>query len=365
MRRRDSLCGRSALLALGLACCAPEAPPHNPGTPDAPGVIVQPHFTVRGRWQDPHSLTYRIEDRGVPLAEAEWRKQVARACATWTATGLATLTAAPEGAEADVTLGWRRGHHGACEPFSKDSAVAHSGPVRSGTFVHFDGGRKWVGDATHDRDGYSVYGTALHELGHVLGLGHSSAIDAVMRTGVIRSAPLAPSDLYGLQSLYGGGKDAKGDLLITTIDGKSIGALRGVAPAGISQHVVLDADGNGNDDVLVWRTDRAGNGQLMIYYFGPGPGPGAALTRTVGPFYGVIAFGAKVTWLRTGGGDRVLVTTFDNGRQAARRFDKYGALGPYAADLIDAAELAAALAADSSHAGDLDGDGVSELVRAY
>jgi len=360
VRRRESH-GLSVFFALGLACCAPEAPPHKSATPAKPEVAVQPHFTVRGRVQDPHGLTYRIEDRGAPLDQAEWRKQVARACATWTATGLVTLTAAKEGEDAGVTLGWRRGHHGACEPFSKDSAVAHSGPVRPGTFVHFDGGRKWVGDATHDRDGYSVYGTALHELGHVLGLGHSVAADAIMRTGVIRSAPLAPSDLFGLQSLYGGGKDAVGDLLIKAAYGKSIAALRGVAPAGISAHAVLDADGNGSDDVLVWRTDRAGNGQLTLYYFGPG----ATLTRTVGPFYGVIAFGAKATWLRTKAGDRVLVSTFANGRQTARRFDKYGALAPYAVDLIPTEELTAALTTGNSATGDLDGDGVTEQVQAF
>ena len=189
MRRRDLLPRASALLALGLTCCAPEVQPVQSGSAEAAPPVTS-HFTIRGRWQNPHDVTYRIEDRGAPLATAVWRAAVTRACETWSATRLVTFVPAPDGAKADVTLGWRRGHHGACEPFSVNSTVAHSGPVRAGTFVHFDGGRKWVGDAEDDQEGYSVYGTALHELGHVLGLGHSAADDAISVAAAERSSAM-------------------------------------------------------------------------------------------------------------------------------------------------------------------------------
>lgn len=304
-------------------------------------------------------MTYRIEDRGAPIAVADWRAAVTRASEAWNATGLATFVPAAEGADADVTIGWRRGHHGACEPFSADSSVAHSGPVRPGTFVHFDGGRDWVADATDESGGYSVYGTALHELGHILGLGHSSAADAIMRTGVIRSAPLAESDLFGLQSLYGGGSPAAGDLLISSPDGAALGALRGVCPAGLADYAVLDVDDDGHDDILVWRTDREGNGQLMVYHFGDG----AELVRTTGPFLGAVAPKAEVQWLRSSRGDRLVVTTFANGRRIARRFGERGALEPYDVGLIGADELALALSQGNPRAGDLNGDGKPEQVR--
>lgn len=356
MRRRDLRVCASALLLLGLTSCGPETP----DVPQKSAAVVTPHFTVRGRWQNPHDVTYRIEDRGAPVAVAAWREAVIRACEAWSATRLVTFVAAVDGAEADVTLGWRRGHHGACEPFSADSSVAHSGPVRAGTFVHFDGGRTWSVDDADDQAGYSIYGAALHELGHILGLGHSIAADAIMRTGVIRSAPLAESDLLGLQSIYGGGNRSAADLKIESEGGKPLGALRGVCPADLADYAVLDVDGNGKDEVLVWRTDRGGNGQLMVYHFGDG----AALIRTTGPFYGAVAPDTQVLWMRTASGERVVLTTFASGQRLARRFDDYGILGPYDPARIPAEELAAAIAAGNPLLGDLDGDGRKERVIA-
>ena len=351
----------SALVVLGVASCGSndEVREEVGDAVTLPPVIS--HFTVRGRWDDPRRITYLVEDRAGPLDHEQWHAAITRACDAWNATGLVKFVAAELSDEADVTLGWRRGHHGACKPFGMDSSVAHSGPVQSGTFVHFDAGRVWTEDASDDNSRYSVYGTALHELGHILGLGHSSAADAIMRTGVVRSVPLAASDLFGLQSIYGGGIDAVGDLRIeAAASGKLLTALRGVAPSGISDYAVFDVDGNGSDDLLVWRTDLAGDGRMMVYHFAGG----GKLVRTSGPMIGVMAPDSRNMLIHAVSGDRILLTEFANGRRIARRFDKYGALQAYSVDQLSDQDLKAAESSENLRIGDLDGDSSQERVVA-
>ena len=345
----------SWLAVLLLPACAPDATvPAGESEATAPPT----HFTIRGRWHDVADIRYRAEQRGAPLPAEQFVAAVDRACQTWSRTGIVKLTRADEGERVDVTFAWRRGHHGAYEPFGTNATVAQAGPVGPGSFVHFDASREWK--AAHDApgDGYVVYGTALHELGHVLGLGHSAAEDAVMRTGVVRDIPLSRSDVFALQTLYGGGEDRPGDLLVVAAGAQVATSLRGVAPPDISGYAVFDADGDDRDDVLVWRTDRAGHGVLMIYHFADG----AKVARTTGPFYGMVAPGAQTLALRTAAGDRLLLAVWDNGRRLARRFDSHALLQPHDAQIADEV-VHAAQATGNARQGDLDGDGRIEDVR--
>lgn len=312
-------------------------------------------FAVRGRWPGPPTLTWRSEDAHTPLAAGDFARAVARAAAAWNATGVVTLQPAADGQPADVTLGWRRGHHGACEPFGPSADVAHAGPVAPGTFVHFDLARAWSADG---EAGLSVFATALHELGHVLGLGHSDAIDAVMGTDPTRPAALSRHDLAGLWSLYGDGSDGPGDLHVVRADGTAGPILRRVAPESECGFAVFDSDGDGDAEVLVWRTDPAGAGELTAFHFAPGP----LLARTTGPFPGTVIPGARTGFVAGPGGERLIVCTPAGGEpRAVRQFDGHGV--PGLPGLPGAAAPAAALArAGTPGTGDLDGDGTPETV---
>lgn len=338
---------RTAALAalLALAACGPAERPAAPAPPA--------DFTVRGRWPDPLALRYRVDAAHAPLDAAAFARAVDRAVAAWNATGVVQLRPAAADGAADISLSFRRGHHGACEPFGPSTDVAHAGPVAPGTFVHFDAARSWSEDGAN---GLSVFHTALHELGHVLGLGHAEAADAVMSTAMPRPAALAWHDLAGLHSLYGGGRDGDGDVHIVAAGGATAAVLRAVAPADRCEVAVFDADGDGNADVLVWRTDAAGHGALRIFSFGRGP----VLQRTLGPFVGAVVPGARVGCLVAPGGERLLVSTIGNGAPLVRQFDRF------AAPVLPTAPFAASVlaAAGRSLVGDLGADGRVEQVRS-
>ncbi len=311
--------GRGLLLPVCLLfSCGPDA------AETASGEVDHPHFTVRGRWEDPLKLLYRIELEGASADAEIFRSAVERAMGPWRTTGLVDFSSAEQNQAPDVTFAWRRDAHGSCEPFGSSTAVAHSGPVATGTFVHFDAGRTWSEDGA---TGVSLFHTALHEIGHVLGLGHSVASDALMRPDFSQRSTLSDSERSGIHSLYGGGEDRGGDLeILRPSGGEVILTLRRVAPVGVTETTLFDSDGDGDDEVLIWRTDRPGNGALMIYHFSED----LKLSHTVGPLYGMSAPEVPNLFVRTVDGERLMVGIYPGGRLLTRSFDERGLLLPRA-----------------------------------
>lgn len=333
-------------------------------------------FTVRGRWADPAHLRYRIDVAGSPVDATVFRTAVRRAAERWSELDGITLAEAANGERADVAFGWRIGAHERCTPFGFDTSVAHTGPVRSPTYVHFDAERRWSLEG--DEGTLSLVDNALHEVGHVLGLHHSADPKTLMYADPLRTrADLTAGELAGIASLYGGGSDSPGDLEILDAsrldrpEGTSAPPLRGAAPAATTDFDVFDVDGDGVDEVVVWRTDAAGNGALIAYHFDAG----RRLMRTTGPLFGSIGVGTRVRFRVGEDGLRFLVQLLPEDRVALRAFDEDGRLHPlpdYAfalEDLVDADgdgvldEPPRIDADDRERVGDLDGDGSPELVR--
>lgn len=281
------------------------------------------------------------------LAEA-----VEAALAAWESTGcVAFLRAAPRALaqDVDISVGWRRGHHDRCEPFGIGPARAHAGGVGEAGFVHFDADRDW--------DAATLERIALHEFGHALGLGHGDGPGSLLVADPGEEArALSPWELHGLHSLYGGGVDRPGDLVVS---GGT--RLRQVAPVGASDFAVFDTDLDGDDEVVVWRTDRGGHGTVIAYHFAPSPGGGQPggdaaprLVATTGPRIGMTGVGAEVRFAE-GRGEAgpvgLLVSVWPDGREDARAFD--GSPPPAGFQGTSRAPV---------RSGDLDGDGRVETV---
>ena len=233
-------------------------------------------------------------------------------------------------------------------------------------FVHLDAGRTW------GEGGESMFVAALHELGHVLGLGHSMDDRSVMaRDGRLES--IQWMDWAGIHSLYRNESETSGSLRIQQqhADGSwtSSCVLERVAPPDITDWSLFDTDADGDDELLVWRNDGIGHDHLMIYAFEPSAnGQGARLARTHGPLLHA-ARGGDVHLDDLGAGERFLVvrgTNSEEGRIRVRQFNESGGLTQPDPRRTLERELTY-LAHDAPPIripkGDVDGDGVIDRVQ--
>ena len=367
-KRPARFAGGAALVSLLLAC-SPGELDSDPLESEAGGQRDVPHFAVRGRLMDGPRLNIRVDETGGPLAPGSFLSAVREAMAIWNATDMVHLQESPAADGPEVLLAWRRGSHEDCQSFGHDSSVAHAGPVSATSLIHFDSDSDWSLAGEGELDLTQVI---LHELGHVLGLDHSLDEGAVMHASYEKSQGiLGTSDLAGMASLYGGLEDRRGDLYL---DSTGEPLLRRIAPAGVAGFALWDVDRNGRQDLLVWREDVAGDGQLMLYHFDEEQ----RLEASSGPMIGCVVPKSRVVLDVNTEGVGVLLSILPDGQYYARQFEK--GLVPIA--LAPGAPLAlkggftdldgdrvldvipeAAEKEPESVRGDLDGDGSLEVVR--
>lgn len=132
---------------------------------------------------------------------AQYRQTIVNAFALWSVVANIDFVQVEDAVEVDIRLGNltlddRRSTNGV----STLAETANWGTVA---------GRYLVSEIVFDVDAYdgaNLYATAVHEIGHALGLDHSSAPGAVMNatlSSANRSGSLTPDDIEGVVSLYG------------------------------------------------------------------------------------------------------------------------------------------------------------------
>nr|CAB3470161.1 unnamed protein product [Digitaria exilis] len=164
------------------------------------------------------SLKYAITQTSLTSIDRATLSQVfARAFARWSAATTLNFTETTSANDADITIGFYAGDHGDGEAFDGPlGTLAHVFSPTDGRF-HLDAAETWVasGDVSQASSDVAVdlESVAVHEIGHLLGLGHSSELDAIMYptiTSRTRKVDLASDDVVGIQSLYGGNPNFKG-----------------------------------------------------------------------------------------------------------------------------------------------------------
>ncbi|MED6149976.1 hypothetical protein PIB30_067757 [Stylosanthes scabra] len=182
------------------------------------------YFDGNPRWPEGTTeLTYAF-DPGNNLSDVV-KSVFARAFSRWSEVTTINFTETTSFSDADVKVGFYTGNHGDGEPFDGVlGTLAHSFAPTDGRF-HLDGAEDWIasGDVTTASLSTAVdlESVAVHEIGHLLGLGHSSIKDAIMYptiTAKTRKVKLNDDDITGVQKLYGSNPHYTGTSTISSPD---------------------------------------------------------------------------------------------------------------------------------------------------
>ncbi|XP_021300564.1 metalloendoproteinase 3-MMP-like [Herrania umbratica] len=156
-------------------------------------------FPRSPRWPPSKSLlTYAF----LPGTRADAMSPVAGAFRTWAANTHFRFSRIDNYRDADITIGFQRRDHGDGNPFDgPGGTIAHAFAPTIGRF-HYDADETWSVSATPGT--LHLETVALHEIGHLLGLGHSSIQNAIMYPSIApgTSKGLDRDDIEGIKALY-------------------------------------------------------------------------------------------------------------------------------------------------------------------
>ncbi|XP_059670607.1 metalloendoproteinase 2-MMP-like [Cornus florida] len=135
----------------------------------------------------------------------ELRSVCSRAFQKWQDVSRFTFAEAPQGADRDIVIGFDRGNHGDGDQNAFDGrgqTSAHAFPPTRGWF-HYDADEDWSSNPNTDQ--IDLESIAVHEIGHVLGLGHNEDLNAIMYAYLSYETikrDLSANDIEGIRVLY-------------------------------------------------------------------------------------------------------------------------------------------------------------------
>ncbi|XP_061918089.1 collagenase 3 [Entelurus aequoreus] len=171
-----------------------------------PDIGEYNHFPRHLKWKNTQ-VTFRILNYTPDLKKSDVDRAIRAALNVWSDVTPLTFKKLYRG-NADIMISFGRKEHGDFNPFDgPNGLLAHAYPPGEGLGgdTHFDEDEQW----TKDSSAYNLFIVAAHELGHAIGMSHSSDPSALMypiytyATGY----PLAEDDIEGIQALYGPNPD--------------------------------------------------------------------------------------------------------------------------------------------------------------
>ncbi|KAI3891911.1 hypothetical protein MKX03_026319 [Papaver bracteatum] len=184
------------------------------GVPDNNKLHTIKHYSfLNGRpWNhstEPLMLNYALSPEHIIdyINISDIRVALERAFSTWSSVIPVNFTETQDYKHANITIGFYYGDHGDGSPFD-GTVLAHATGPGSGAQLHFNAGITWAVEfnSKESADVFDLESVAIHGMGHVLGLDHSSVKEAVMWNGTpprTKNVVLALDDVNGAQALYG------------------------------------------------------------------------------------------------------------------------------------------------------------------